>query len=304
VPRRRQRIGLTLERLEGRLAMSGGFPVNTIGVAHGNVPARHAVAEVSVPVSTRNLAQHRHSTLFTFVARPDAGSALNPNVRYARGPSANRLPFRHGAPYVPIVHPQDVSFTRDGQPGPLTAGVTGRKATTGPFTEGTLLPGDVNGDGHVDLADLAEFSKAFLSTSNDAFYKPSADANQNGFIGIGDAKFLERNLTPVTPKIPLKVDLHLAPGQQVLHPSVHTSGGITTKTDIVILGRTTPGSIAIADSALGNYSFDGKALPTDAKGNFRYEFHLSDQLTNFEFLVLDPFGQQTIRAFPVLLVKP
>ena len=42
----------------------------------------------------------------------------------------------------------------------------------------------------------------------------------------------------------------------------------------------------------------------DDNGNFSFRFTLNpeDRLRNTEYLVIDPYGQQTIRAFPILLV--
>ena len=303
MPPRRSRCCLAVEALEDRWALSA-LPVNTIGIAHGFVSVPHSVAPAPVLITPRNLTPRRATTLFTLSVTPDSGSALNPAVVFAQGPTGAKLALRRGAPFIPVQHPESIAFTRDGQPGPLTSGITGHRATTGAFTEATSLPGDVNGDGRVDLGDLQAFASAFGTTRNDPLYKPSADANHNGFVGIGDAKFLERNLTPLTPKIPIKIDLHLAPGEQVLHAKEHNSGGETRVADITILGRTTPGAIVFTDSAAANYKFDGKALPTDAQGDFSFKTHLKDRLTNFEFLAIDPFGQQTIRAFPVRFLLP
>lgn len=222
---------------------------------------------------------------------------------YALGPGGTPLPFHHGIPFRPRLNHFTLAYARQGTPGPLTAGVTGQHATTGSFSDVTQLPGDINGDGHVDLADVQAFVLAFKSFAGDAFYKPSADADHNGFIGQGDARFLERNLTPLTPRMPLSIDLALAHGEEVRRVSTHVSGGETRNPDIMIVGKTTPGAIVFADDQLGNYTFSGAALATDAQGNFSFPFHLKDRLTNFEFLAIDPFGQQTVRAFPVIWLK-
>jgi hypothetical protein len=75
----------------------------------------------------------------------------------------------------------------------------------------------------LSLDDLKAFTQANLTTSHDALYNPAADANRNGFIGREDGQFLLRNLRPLTPKIPLKVDLTLAPEDQV-HAIVELGG--------------------------------------------------------------------------------
>ncbi len=82
------------------------------------------------------------------------------------------------------------------------------------------------------------------------------------------------------------------------------SGGITRLLHVTVVGRTTPGSIIFADSGLGDYTFTGRALATDERGNFSIDFDLDprDKLKNTEYLVIDPYGQQTIRAFPILYI--
>jgi hypothetical protein len=278
------------------------LPVNTIGVAEGAVPAPGATGTASVAIPASAFTGGR-PTVFSVTVAPSPGSTLNPKMVAALGPDGHKLPLRHGAPFIAGTHAFAMTYFLDAQPGLATAVVTGRNQTSGPFTARIALPGDVTGLGNVNLADLRAFARTFPASAHDAFYKPSADANLNGIIGHGDAAFLERNLTPLTPKKPLVVELHLAPGEQVLHPRVHNSGGITRTANITILGRTAPGSIVFADDALGNYSFSGAAIATDAQGNFQYPFHLKDQLTNFEFLVIDPYGQRTVRAFPVLMIQ-
>jgi hypothetical protein len=304
VPQRRARCRCTLEFLEPRMLLSGNVPANTIGVAQGVVPAPRAVGHASVTVAPNNLAQNRHSTVFALRVFPNQGSPLRPHVVNTQGVGASRLPLRQGAPFNPDRHPFAMAYTLNGQPGPLTTGVTGTHATTGAFTEQAELPGDANGDGHVDFADLQAFPIAFKSHINEPNYNPALDANHNGFIGQGDARFLERNLSPITQRIPLEIRLHLAPGEQVLHPDIHNSGGITLHPDITIVGQTTPGAIVFSDSEQGNFTFDGAALATDANGNFAQHFHLTERLTNFEFLAIDPFGQQTIRSFPIRWLAP
>jgi hypothetical protein len=303
VPLRRSSVRLQFERLEARLVLSAGPPLNLIGNAQGTVSAPGAVAEVSMSVAPHNLSA-RPSTVFRVGVSPNPGSSLNPTIPFALGPNGSQLTLRHGTPFSVRRQTAAAAFTRVSEPGPLTTAVTGLRGTTGSFTAQTTLPGDVNGDGHVDLNDLKAFVVAFETHRGDAFYKPSADANQNGFVGQGDARFILRNLTPLTPKIPLQLKLHLAPGEQVLHPDgIHNSGGITRQTDITILGHTTPGSIVFSDAAQGNFAFNGRALATDAQGNFQEHAHLTSALTNFTYLAIDPYGQQKIESFPVLLLS-
>lgn len=297
-----------LERLESRLALSNvpiagiHTPDNTLDVGHANITPPGAVAPIITTVLRQNLANLKHSTVLGLSAQPAPGAALQPRILGTRGPTGQNLPFQVGRPFYPGRSGQAIAFTRLDRPGHLTTLVTGRNQTTGQVTQSTYLPGDINGDGKVDLNDLRAFAPAYLTSVNDGFYNPSADSNRNGFVGQRDAVTLVHNETPLTPKIPLNVYLTLAPGEVAKNTGDHTSGAVTYAHDVTVLGHTTPGSIVFADSGLGNYTFTGPALPTDKDGNFSIQVHLRDQLTNTEYLVFDPFGQQTIRAFPILRI--
>ena len=184
----------------------------------------------------------------------------------------------------------------------MTTAVTGRRGTAGPFQLREYLPGDVTGTGQVTLADLKAFSSHYLTTTNDALYSPLADANQNGQVGIVDARFLERNLKPLGPKVPMFINFTLAPGDAVVGHHSSISGGATRKEEVTILGRTVPGSIVFADSGLGDYTFVGPALPTDAHGNFSITVKNREGVNQYDFLAIDPYGQQIIRDFPIFWV--
>ena len=156
-----------VEACESRLALSGGVPSNVLAVVPGVVQAPHAIADVSFPVTARNI-NRRHSIIVGTTVRPNGGSSLLPAVANARGPSNEPLPVRQGVPSVPGKHNPTNAYVRTGQAGEVTTGVTGRRGTTGGFQLKATLPGDVNGDGQVTLADETAFVGAYLSTIGSA----------------------------------------------------------------------------------------------------------------------------------------
>jgi len=168
------------------------------------------------------------------------------------------------------------------------------------------VPGDVNNDGSVGTDDLRTYASAYLSHDGDANFNPAVDFGHTGFIGHADAKPILRALAPVTPRGPLRVFLTLGPGDQVLGHHPANSGGVTRRADVTIIGRTTPNSIVFTDDpygarsrTAGNYKFTDLALPVESSGYFSYRLHVRDPLVQTEYLVFDPFGNQTIRAFPI-----
>jgi hypothetical protein len=48
------------------------------------------------------------------------------------------------------------------------------------------IPGDINGDGTVSLADLVILATAYNSEPGDSKWNPNADINNNGIAGLTD----------------------------------------------------------------------------------------------------------------------
>jgi hypothetical protein len=298
-----------LECLEVRLALSGSSPANVIGTATGTVSRPHQVSETGVVVQPRNITPRKHGTLFGLFVRPTASSALAPRILAAKENRGNALPLQHGRAFHAGIHDETVAFARSSRPGLLSTAVTGRDQTTGPYVAETTLVGDINGDGRVDLADLQAFAPAYMSRKGSPGYNPAADFNQNGIVNLYDAKALLKNMAPLTRRIPLDVSLHLAPEDQAHYATSKNSGGATFKKTVTILGHTTPGSLVIEDNHTSRlpggtqaYKFTGPAHATDAQGFFSIRATNEEGLNNNDFLILDPFGQQVIRDFPIFWI--
>jgi len=177
---------------------------------------------------------------------------------------------------------------------------------------GAPVPGDAGG---VVAPALQAFVDAYPSTRGQANYNPAIDANHNGQIGHTDAKPILASLAAITPRVPLRISLNLAPGQEARDPHPRNSGGVTHKRAVTVVGRTTPNSIVYLDSPLsatkgkaagrstaGTFAFAGPALAADSRGYFSYKVSLPDRLTNTEYLIRDPFGNQKVFTFPILRI--
>jgi Ca2+-binding EF-hand superfamily protein len=53
--------------------------------------------------------------------------------------------------------------------------------------------GDVNGDGRVDLKDIALVARAFGSTPTSPNWNPAADINGDGIVNMQDIAIVARN---------------------------------------------------------------------------------------------------------------
>ena len=177
---------------------------------------------------------------------------------------------------------------------------------------GAPVPGDLGG---VVAPSLQAFVDAYPSTRGQANYNPAVDANHNGQIGHADALPILASLAAVTPRVPLRISINLAPGQEARDPHPRNSGGVTHLGRVTVVGRTTPNAVVYLDSPLsafkgkaagrstaGTYAFAGPALAADSRGYFSYNINLPDRLTNTEYLIRDPFGHQKVFAFPILRI--
>lgn len=262
--KRRVSRPLGWEALEVRQVLDSGVAIGPVAGAL----ARHGpVAEVAEAVAPGHPARLRESRL--------------------PGP-VGRL-----APSDPVLDPRAGAVARD-------ARAVGRSGPTGRLDHAGTLLGDVNGDGRVTLADEEAFVPAFNSLRGDADYLPSADANGNGYVGIGDARVLLRGLAAPGPKVPLKIHVMLSPLDEFHDPSLSVSGGLTRHRDVTILGRTTPGSILFVDEQ-SNFLFHDGAVVAGPDGHFTLRVHLINAASTIDFLAIDPHGQQYVHALPILL---
>jgi len=177
-----------------------------------------------------------------------------------------------------------------------------------------LVPGShPSADAHRPFtpADLQAFAAAYETFQGAPNFAAQYDFNGTGFIGQNDATPILRGLAAITPRVPLRVTLALAPGEQVVGHHPAQSGGVTRRAMVTVVGKTTPNSIIFTDGPTtnstlptGNFKFQGIAVASDSHGNFEYPVNLADlsrggSLTGTTFLIRTPFGQQTIRAFPI-----
>jgi len=71
--------------------------------------------------------------------------------------------------------------------------------TTDPVHVGTLLEGDANGDGIINISDFGILAVAFMSTPSDPNWDARADFDRNGIINISDFGLLAVNFMKTSP---------------------------------------------------------------------------------------------------------
>jgi hypothetical protein len=150
------------------------------------------------------------------------------------------------------------------------------------------------------LTVLNEFTLYYPSVVGQPNYNPEFDLTHNGQVGQTDGRILLHSLPPLSPKIPLVLNLALAPRDQV-HGHVPTnSGGVTYSKDPTVLGHTTPGALIFTGSGTVPMKLRGPAVVADAKGDFSFKVKLSSGINEYDFQAVDAYGQQTLRAYPIL----
>lgn len=297
---RRRKCVFVPESLEGRVALSGLNPVNTVGVESGAVAAAGNVAGAAVNVGASHFTTGRAATVLTVTVAPLSGSTLEPRIVGVVGANGKPLVMRRLI-QASAHYPQSRALAYDYASGPITVLVAGAGHSTGAFNVLVTLPGDVNGSGAVTLSDGSSFSPAYNTHFGNPYYNNAADANLNGYVGIGDGKLLLRNTPLPGPIKPLKLVIGLAPKDQVKQVQGSNSGGQTYHSVVTVVGKTTPGSIVFLDDPnVNNFTFTGLAIPTDAKGNFSYTEKVSQGVTANNMLVIDPYGQKLEHVFPIL----
>jgi hypothetical protein len=161
------------------------------------------------------------------------------------------------------------------------------------------LPGDVNGDGQVTLADEQALVNAYLSRVGDSNYNPAADLNHNGQVGQVDARLLLRELAPLIPRGPLNWTVSLAPWDQAKGPTPKNSGGTTHHKSVTVVGHTTQGAFIFTGSGTIDWKLHTGAVAADARGNYSIPVTLTDGINQFDLLAVDPYGHQKPRSFPI-----
>ena len=291
------------ERLERRLQLSAALPANSIGTAIGNDSAPGEVTATSVTVAPKNLTHGKSSTQFGIFVEPEPDSSIAPKIVAVEGSNGQRLPLLQGRPYIAGRDDgQAAAFVKVSQSGPVTILVTGQQLSTGTYQVDTTLVGDVNGDGTVNLADLQPFAAAYETSPGSPGYNLAADFNHDGIVNQVDAKALMQNMPALTPDVPLELVMNLLPADQAHYAASKNSGGSTFEKDVTIEGHTMPGSIVLEDNSKGYYKWDGGAVATNASGNFTVQEKNTQGVNTYNFLIIDPYGRQLIRSFPVFWI--
>lgn len=159
-----------------------------------------------------------------------------------------------------------------------------------------VLPAPVNRT----LVVLTEFARAYESHPGEANYNPALDLNHNNQIAQVDGKLLLRALPPLRAKVPLQLTVSLSPEDQVRGHHPANSGGVTYNRTSLVVGHTVPGALIFTGIGTLDLKIRGPVVIADARGNFAFRMTQTDGINQLNLLVFDAYGQQTLRAFPIV----
>jgi hypothetical protein len=205
--RRRRKTGFCPEALESRELLTGGH--DTFSIVSGVIDKPGGTAAISLTIDAANYTLPRHSFTLGVDVTPDPGSGLKPLISEVDDSHGNLIPQTFSSIYDPhlshlavasgqatraVLTPVSFFPSDPNRPATYVVKVTAQGNTSGNFHLDFYLPGDANGDGVVDQADLRLTRQANGSHPGDPSYNLNADANRDGRIGKIDLAYVQQNM--------------------------------------------------------------------------------------------------------------
>jgi hypothetical protein len=205
---RRPRAGFALERLEERALMTGGAG-DTFAIVAGTIDRPGGTSTVQLTLDPAHFTLPRGVLALGVDIAPDAGSGLKPLIASVDDPHGNLIPQTFGSIYDPHLSHLAVAsgqatravltpvgfFPSDPlKPATYTVNVQAEGNSSGTFHLSFYLPGDANGDGVVNQADLRLTRRLFGAHAGQPRYSLGADVNRDGRIGKIDVAYVEQNM--------------------------------------------------------------------------------------------------------------
>jgi hypothetical protein len=172
--------------------------------------------------------------------------------------------------------------------------VTGLTKTSGQILVGFYLPGDADGNGTVQQADLNAIKYAMNTTATNSKYSFDADVNRNGKIDSQDLAIAKSNLGVGTTVSPV-ISANVTPSQMV-----DPTNRITNLSSVTITGAASPNS-TISYSETGELPVKATANST---GNYTVTLPLLTGANTYNVTTTDGFGQTISGSINTITYNP
>jgi Bacterial Ig domain/Dockerin type I domain len=324
--RRRRTPSLAPELLEGRELMTGGVG-STFAIIPATITTAHGHATVSFNLDPKLFTDPGNKPWILGIdVAPNTNSSVVPTITSVVAPNGKSLPVAHATfdPSVTKTATTSASkvssaalVTVPGLPAPSTAAgtakngqpvkakavsdtykvtVSGLDKNVGGVLLGFYMPGDANGAGIVNQADLNAIAYGMNTNSSDTTGKYSfdADANRNGKIDQTDLAIAKKDLgvgTTVSPVISANLD-----SSNVVDPK----NRVTNNGSVHITGAATPNS-TLTYSLPNGYSV---ATTADATGNYSVTLNLLPGANTFSVTATDAFNQKITGSISPITYTP
>jgi hypothetical protein len=307
--RRSHKPTLATERLEDRQMLTGG-----VGSTFAIIPATISKAggTVSVPFnldpSLFTDPKNRSFTLGLDIAA-NSGSTANPEVVSITTPTGKVIPVTHTAFDSKVKRSGDLATSKITTaalvtiPGLKQAGtksdtykvnVKGMQNTSGGVLVGFYLPGDADGNGTVQTADINAIKYELNDDATNSKYTFDADVNRNGVVDSSDLKLATSNLGIGTTISPV-ISANVAPSMMT-DPTTNT----TNLSNITVTGAATPGA-TITFSETGEPATTATATST---GTYSINLPLLTGSNTYSVSTSDAFGQTITGAINAITYNP
>ncbi|MEO6808553.1 MAG: dockerin type I domain-containing protein [Isosphaeraceae bacterium] len=292
------------EALETRSLMTGGAG-NSIAILPGAIADAGNAVSVPFVVNPASFTLPKGRLTLGIDVAPNQGSTLQPKIASVTPQAsagghhkarAHPLPITRGPGTGAITTTVSVSRRNPNLPVAEAVQIAAKNKTSGNFLLGFYLPGDANGDGKVDAADITAIKSSMNARAGDKNYSFDADANRDGRITRADLALAKQNLgvkTTISPIITADIDQ-----ATLTAPNTRT----TALPDVHFTGEATPGA------ALSYAEINNKApvvsTTADANGQYSLVVHLGPGVNTFKVTSVDSFGQTISGTIAPVVLDP
>ena len=311
-PKRKPRTAtIAAEPLETRQMLTGGVG-STFAIIPATISKAGGTASVSFTLNPAYFTDpgHKSFTLGLDIA-PGTNSTVNPVIRSVTTPTGKVLNVTHASfatsvkrTGVQSSNPQSTAalVTIPGLPAATAksmvykVNVAGLQKTSGAVLVGFYLPGDADGSGTVNQADLNAIKYALKTSASDSTGKYSfdADTNRNGTINAQDLAIATRNLGVGTTVSPV-ISANVSPSQMV-----DPTHRVTNMNHVIVTGAATPGS-SIAYTETGNLPI---STVTDKAGNYAVNLLLLTGANSYSVKTSEAFNQKISGTINTITYAP